>query len=308
MNARNLRTLLLFPALAGCVIALTGTNARAELSAAQARKAITRIPGFELKSSAVRVKTVSAANATGAEVTADIRAVFRFETDQDGRWRVAEVRTGQDRWENIDLIGSALGAAAVSGDCITPDPRLRGNASANADGPGVRRARCLLGKLLGIETPADAVRIQEVEPLSIPLATQNSATVVAWITVNARLLNAKGGWQVAELRTGNRDWVKLESLTAAVNDEKQKQARAELDLIRSALEKFRKDRGFYIVSDKQSVAIDFLTPRYLARVIRVDPWHQPYKYLGERDHFVLRSAGPDGKADTPDDILLSESR
>ena len=52
------------------------------------------------------------------------------------------------------------------------------------------------------------------------------------------------------------------------------------------------------------MAIDYLTPRYLVQVIRVDPWHQPYKYLGERDHFTLRSTGPDGKADTPDDILV----
>jgi len=36
----------------------------------------------------------------------------------------------------------------------------------------------------------------------------------------------------------------------------------------------------------------------------MDPWHQPYRYQGERDHFILRSTGPDGKADTADDIQL----
>jgi hypothetical protein len=77
-----------------------------------------------------------------------------------------------------------------------------------------------------------------------------------------------------------------------------------MELIARALEKYRKDRGFYVVSDSQAVVIDHLSPRYLAQVIRVDPWHQPYKYQGERDHFTLRSAGPDGKADTLDDIQL----
>jgi hypothetical protein len=308
MNSGKIRTALLFPVLACCVVVLTAANARADLSASQARKAITRIPGFETKSSAVRVKSISAGNASSAEVSAEIRTVFKFEANKEGAWRVAEIRSGQDRWEDIDLIADALGAQPAQGNCVALDPPARGKLTADPNGPSVKRARCLLGSLLGVEIPSDAIRIQSVDPMPIPLASQPSATVVALIRVDARLTNAKGGWQVAELRTGNRDWVKLEPLRSALNEQKQKQARADLDLIAKALEKFRKDRGFYVVSDKQSVAIDFLSPRYLARIIRVDPWHQPYKYLGERDRFTLRSSGPDGKADTPDDILLSESR
>ena len=305
MKVGEIRTVLLFPVLACCVVVLTGADARADLSASQARKVITRIAGFELKRSAVRVKSVSATSASAAEVTAEIQTVFKFETDKEGRWRVAEIRTGQERWEDIDLIASALGTQVAKGVCTAPDPRLQGKLATD---PSVKRARCLLGSLLGIEIPSDAIRIQEVNPLPISLASQDSATVVAWVRVDARLANDKGGWHVAELRTGNRDWVKLEPLVAGVNEQKRKLAWVELNLIANALEMFRKDRGFYVVSDKQSIAIDFLSPRYLPRVIRVDPWHQPYKYLGERDHFTLRSSGPDGKPDTPDDILLSDSR
>jgi hypothetical protein len=307
MNAGKIRKTFLFPVLACCLVVLTSADARADLSASQARKVMTRIPGFELKSSAVRVKSVSASSASDATVSAEIRTVFKFQTDKEGRWRVAEIRTGQDHWEDIALIAGALGAQTAKDDCIAPDPRLRGKSASDPNGPSVKRARCLLGSLLGIEIPSDAIRIQSVEPMPIPLALQPSVTVVAWVRVEARLASDKSGWQVAELRTGNRDWVKLEPIVVAVNEQKQKVARAELDLIAKALEKFRKDRGFYVVSDKHSVAIDFLSPRYLARVIRVDPWHQPYKYLGERDHFTLRSTGPDGKPDTPDDIQLTGS-
>jgi hypothetical protein len=145
--------------------------------------------------------------------------------------------------------------------------------------------------------------------MAVPLSSQPSATVVAWVKVDARLLNDTTGWRVAELRTGNREWVKLEPIVAALNAEKQRKARAEMELVAKALEKYRKDRGFYVVSDSQAVAIDHLSPRYLAQVIRLDPWHQPYKYQGERDHFTLRSAGPDGKEDTADDIqMVSSSR
>jgi hypothetical protein len=296
-------TALLVPVFACALVAFTGTNVRAQLTAKQARRAITHTPGFVLKNGSVRVETISATSGAAAEVTAEIRTVFKFETNKQGRWRIAEIRTGQDAWEEIDLVASALKTEAVNGECNAPDPPFKGSALLD---PSVKRARCLLGSLLGVAVPSDAVRIQEVDPLPIPLASQPSATVVAWVRVEARLLNDNAGWHVTELRTGKRDWVKLDPLVAAVNAEKQKRARAELELMANALEKFRKDRGSYVVSDKQAVAIDHLNPRYLPQIIRFDPWHQPYKYLGERDHFTLRSSGPDGKADTPDDLVNSK--
>lgn len=306
MNAGKTRTALLIAFLAACLAGFASQNVRAALTPKQARTAITRMVGFELKNGSVRVKTVSTSSAAEAEVSAEIRTVFKLAQDQQGRWRVAEIRTGQDRWEEIDLIASALGKPVVTGVCTVPDPPARGS---QASDPSVKRVRCLLGSLLGVEIPSDAIRIQEVGPMPIPLSSQPSATVVAWVRVAARLLNDKSGWRVAELRTGNREWVKLEPIVAAVNAEKQKKARAEMELVAKALEKYRKDRGFYVVSDSQAVAIDHLSPRYLAQVIRVDPWHQPYKYQGERDHFTLRSTGPDGKEDTADDIqLVSPSR
>src|SRR5260370_29116002 len=51
--------------------------------------------------------------------------------------------------------------------------------------------------------------------------------------------------------------------------------------------------------------IDRLNPRYLARIIRIDPWHQPYEYEGGANTFVLRSAGPDGKPNTSDDVTVT---
>jgi len=53
------------------------------------------------------------------------------------------------------------------------------------------------------------------------------------------------------------------------------------------------------------VLIDHLSPHYLERVIRLDPWNRPYQYQGERDHFSLRSNGPDGKSGTGDDVLFN---
>ena len=289
--------------LLACIVHFNVSSVRADLSNSQARKLLTRMAGFELSGGSVRVKTISPNSATAAEVTADIKAVFKFEMDQQGRWRVAEIRTGPDRWERIDFIADALQTRVVTDDCTTPDPPFKG---AQAVDPSAKRSRCLLGNLFGVEVPSDAIRIQQVSPFVIPLSSQPSALVVAWIRVNARAVkDGKSGWRVSELRTGKHEWVQLSQVLAGIDAEKQKKARVELEALAKALELFRQDRSSYVVSDDQAVVIDHLHPRYLLRVIRIDPWHKPYRYAGERDHFTLRSTGPDGKEGTTDDITLA---
>lgn len=285
-----------------CLLAFIVPNVRADLSQKQARKVITRMTGFELTNSALRIKSISVTGAAAAEVTADIQTVFKFEKDKQGSWQVAQIRTRPDHWEDIALVAKALGTSVAIADCNALDPPFK---NALAVDPSVKRARCLLGSLLGVPAPSDAVRIQEIAPLPIPLAPRPSALVVAWIRIDARLSNGKKGWEVGELRTGTGPWVKLEPLIATLNEVKQRQAQAEMESIAKALELFRGERGFYVVSETHAVAIDHLNPRYLPQVIRVDPWHQPYKYDGQRDHFTLRSSGPDGKDNTADDITLS---
>lgn len=290
----------MLPLIACCVLTFAAADARAELSSKQARKAITRMPGFELTSGAVRVKAI--VPGTPAEVTADIRNVFKFEQDERGRWRIAEIRTAQDRWEDINIIAGAANANPATNECNAPDPPFKGSALLD---PSVKRARCLVGVLTGIDVPSDAVRIQEVDPMPVPLASRASAVVVAWIRVTARLVNEGKGWQVSELRTGNRDWVKLQPLIDALNEKKKAQARSEMETMAQALERYRGERGFYVISDSHAVLIDHLNPRYLSKIIRVDPWNQPYKYDGQRERFTLHSLGPDGKDETSDDIQLT---
>ena len=293
---------LLFRLALFCLLAFIVPNVRADLSPKQVRKLITRTPGFDLPSGSVHIKSISATSTAAAEVTAEIKTVFKFDKNKQGSWHVAEIRTKPDQWEDLTFVAKALGSSVAVNECNATDPPLK---DALAIDPSVKRARCLLGALLGVEVPSDSVRIQEVDPLPIPLAPQPSAVVIAWIRVDARLLNGSKGWRVEELRTGKREWVKLELLVASINAEKQQQTRADLESVARALELYRGERGFYVVSDKHSVVVDHLHPRYLPRIIRVDPWHQPYKYDGQRDHFTLRSSGPDGKDNTADDITIA---
>jgi len=286
------------------ILSLAAETARAELSSNRARRALTRMAGFELTNGAVRVRTVTDTSKTTANVTAELRTVFRFEQDSKGRWRAAEVRIGPDRWEEVDLISQSLNAGVTIDECTATDPPLRGSLAVD---PSPKRVRCLLGHLLGVAVPSGHGTSQRLVPFVLPLASQPSATVVAWIRVDARAVNnSKAGWRIAQLRTGSRDWINLDQLVAAVNQEKQRRAQADLQRIAEALEKYRGDRGAYIVSDSHAILIDHLSPKYLLEVIRLDPWHQPYKYAGQRDTFTLSSTGPDGKEGTADDIARTK--
>ena len=149
------------------------------------------------------------------------------------------------------------------------------------------------------------MRIRDVSSLGLPFTSQPSALVVALIQADVRFSRDKSGWRALDWRTGNGDWVSVEQLVVAINDGKRKRAQADLTKLAGALENFRKQNGFYVVSDKQQVLVDHLSPGYLGEIIRLDPWHNPYQYQGQRDHFLLRSKGPDGKENTPDDVVVA---
>ena len=159
-------------------------------------------------------------------------------------------------------------------------------------------ARKLIANLAGIQLPSNAVRVREVSPMG------SSALVVAQVETAFRFdKGADGKWRVAEIRTGDNRWEDVEQLVRAVNREKAERARAELETLATALEGYRRERGFYVVAKDEGALVDHLNPRYLARIIRRDPWHKPYLYEGTQTTFTLRSAGADGKENTPDDIV-----
>ncbi|MBA3567734.1 MAG: type II secretion system protein GspG [Pyrinomonadaceae bacterium] len=282
------------------ILAILTVEVRADLSAKQARKLITRMAGVELPISAVRVKRISSTSNSSAEATAEIHTIFRLATNTQGLWRVAELRVGQDRWEELVSVAASQTEMLFSA-CDGPHLRSGGPATELS----TKRARCLIAAALGVQLPSDAVRIKTVSPLELPLASRPSAVVESLITAELRFARDKGGWVVAALRTGNRDWISPEALVAAANETKRKQARAEMDAMVRALVGFQTERQSYVASDSHAVLIDHLSPRFLSRVIRLDPWHEPYRYRGERSNFTLRSLGADRKENTVDDIVVS---
>ncbi len=164
-------------------------------------------------------------------------------------------------------------------------------------------AKRLIRRFTGGDFGGDNVEIVgEVSTLG------SSATVEAQVKTAFRFAREAEAWRVAEVRTGANRWEDVALITAALNNEKRLRAEAELELIRAALEGYRRERGFYVVASDGVVLIDALAPRFLARVIRVDPWHQEYRYQGTMNAFALSSDGADGTPNTPDDVLVRSEK
>lgn len=290
---------LLFISTILALIVVNPVVARADLSTKQARTLITKAAGISLPSGAVRVGRIEMRSSEAAETTADIDLPFRL-TQKPSGWRLSELRIGPDRWEEIAVIARAVGVQPPVGSCDRAEqfPRV-------TSGISLKRARCLVAELFGVELPSDDVRIKSLSGFGVPLASEESAIVVAQVRLGVRFARAGKGWHVSEIKSGRREWSSIGNISDAVASVKKSKATEDMKALADALEVFRRERGSFVVTDQHPALIDHLSPRYLTQVIRLDPWHNPYQYQGERAQFTLRSAGPDGKLNTGDDIVLS---
>ena len=285
---------------ASSLLLLSISLVRADVSQKQARQAISKVAGFTLPSSAVRVRRVTSSTKTDAEVSAELELVFKFTRDAESLWQVREIRTGDSRWENVETIARATNLQVDVEKCHSRNVQSGRIKQGPLDN---KLARCLVAHLFSVPLPSDAVRIKELSSLN--LGSQPSTLAVALLQADFRLNKDKSGWRVVQMRTGNREWVNLESVPGAIDDWKRQQTTDDMNQIASALEAYRKDRGSFVVTDKHHVVIDHLNPRYLTRVVRIDRWLRPFRYQGDASHFTLRSLGKDGKENTPDDIIVS---
>ena len=294
----NLRVYALLALLCGFIFPL---EVRADISQKDARRALQNMLGWSLPSAAVRINSIRSSGAESAEVSAEIQTVFRLRLNE-GHWQLHEIRTAPDRWERLEVIARAANVALPLGECEWRSRLARSKSDTELT---TKRARCLVASLFGVALPSDDVRIKEISPFGLAIGPESTALVVAFVHADFRLTHDAKAWRVAEFKSGNRDWVNVAGLAAAMDQVKRSAASDELSTIAKALGDFRRERGSFVVSDSESVLIDHLSPRYLVRVIRVDPWHRPYQYEGQPDRYSLRSLGPDGKPNTPDDIVVS---
>jgi hypothetical protein len=168
---------------------------------------------------------------------------------------------------------------------------------------GSREAREKIAAAFGIEK-ADQIHIETINP-----GSGSEAIVEARFNAIFRFTTDKqGNWQVVEVRTGDRKWESIELIQTAVQKEKALRTTADLRTLVTALEAFRRERGYYVVADTNSALIDNLAPRYLPAIIRLDAWSHEFQYKGSEGGYRLASLGADGKPDSGDEIVFENGR
>jgi general secretion pathway protein G len=84
-------------------------------------------------------------------------------------------------------------------------------------------------------------------------------------------------------------------------------AREQLQVLQIALERFRIDCSRFPTREEglRALVLDPGAPGWsgpYVNIVKPDPWHTPFEYQPAGDSILLRSRGPDRKADTPDDL------
>jgi len=307
-----------FGAWSAHVVVAVGGAAEKAIKKDDARKLIAAASLLELNKEAVTIRDVSPPGAN-ATVLASVKLGFRFERDAQGLWRAVEVRTGDRRWESLDLLARAGGETIIAArselDALAAelaalvDRDKKGTAAGDAPAgqPGGNDKQAAPGDKN--EPPKELRRgALTVRNPAAALAPTGS-TVVVELEVETSVdfvRDARGRWQVARMRVGGRSFEAFDLFERALDTEKRARARAELESLAAALEAHRRARGFYVVAATATDLVDHLNPRYTSAFIRFDPWHRPYEYEGTRERFILRSLGADGKANTADDVTLGK--
>jgi hypothetical protein len=235
------------------------------------------------------------------------------------RWRVTEFRTGDRAWDEFDLVAEAFGGERVEAarralEELAAEFEARQAAAARAE-PVVVPSISSEGdaKNKKKDKKKDEAAKKAAEPLTrgaltIKQLSPMGSSAVAEVEVAANFTlsrDARGKWRVESVEVGGETARALEALWHSVDARKAARARADLAAMGEALEAFRRERGFYVVGEDAVVLLDHLSPLYAERIIRIDPWHNPYRYAGTAAAYTLASDGPDGKRGTADDVTLS---
>lgn len=93
--------------LIAVAVSILWAGMAADLGAREARQSVAAALGFD-NIEKVRVKKISTGIGGQATVEATVETVFRLARDKQGNWKAVEVRTGDRRWESIELIETAV--------------------------------------------------------------------------------------------------------------------------------------------------------------------------------------------------------
>jgi hypothetical protein len=147
----------------------------------------------------------------------------------------------------------------------------------------------------------DAVEIRRIVSQSNTTAIAESTVTLAFQFKRA---NANAQWHIDSVRLGDRDWISLDELIAAINEGRRRVTSERMQQLKAGIEKYSSPpRTFPAAKDIVTLS-DMLYPQYMDVLIREDGWGHPFIYEVTGNSFQLISLGEDGRRGTPDDIVV----
>ena len=148
----------------------------------------------------------------------------------------------------------------------------------------------------------------ELDPESVEVVkvSESGKQAIAEVNIQTAFRLRKEGtkWVLYEVRLGDRRWERVDRILTAIEESRREQTTAELDQIGNGINKYRQAEGGIPRVGSFRELIDTLSPEFLPVVVRLDAWWTPYRYeVTAESEFELRSAGPDGKFGTEDDLV-----
>ena len=140
-----------------------------------------------------------------------------------------------------------------------------------------------------------------IEILRITSQTDTQAIAEASVTLAFQFRRDKpdSEWRIEAVRLGDRDWIGLDELLAAVNEGRRRATAEALHKIADAIAKYRDRNGSVPAAGDIISLTDVLHPLYMNELVRQDAWGNPIDYeLTGSSNFRFLSRGPDGRPGT----------
>jgi len=148
----------------------------------------------------------------------------------------------------------------------------------------------------------DAIEIRRIVSQS-----ENEAIAEATITLafQFKRATASSDWKVEAVRLGDRDWISLDELLAAINEGRRRTTAQSMQQLAAGIENYRTKNGALPNARDIVTLTDILHPSYMTVLVREDGWGHPIFYeLTGGSTFRLISSGADGRRGTADDIVV----
>jgi|WetSurSiteA1Bulk_404760.scaffolds.fasta_scaffold12956_2 hypothetical protein len=160
-----------------------------------------------------------------------------------------------------------------------------------------------LARDLIIEIPGETLEKEDIDVVKVMQVSGSEAIAETTLKTAFRLEKSRGKWVVREVRVGHGQWEKTTNLFQTLELVKSKETSEMLGKIDEAIRKYRDANSALPVFKDYIGLSDLLSPKYITPLPRLDSWRRPFRAeITQQNSIVIRSAGPDGRYHTDDDL------